>query len=380
MSELQLQEYKGPSQQDTVPPSELIEQPVGQDWALGDVSIEVYKAPVSQVLVEVSNQLAVSVVVPADADQSTISVKYENTKGQQVIEDIADHLGLVSEFDGSAVRFLKEDQATHDFVVVRSGYKRSADLVEDLESLLNNNVKVRAVDDRIVVTGKRRDLEQVKRLEKHLQTGPDGWTLNVRIVGVTDSFRRELGLDWDLSAKVGFSAKDLSGVFNSDIAVQIIAEATQTQTDAFLAYQATVHVLEGSSSELVQGRRVPVPRYQTSPEGTTTVVGYEYIEAGFRLDVTAERVPVGVRLQLEPSISAVTGFVADAPITEESSVKSDVVVQDGQWVIITGLASEQMSSSTKSTPFLKELLGHQSRVSDMTSLLVLVQASRTFGT
>ena len=375
-----MQEYKGPSQQTTVPPSELIEQPVGQDWALGEVSIEVYKAPVSQVLVEVSNQLAVSVVVPADADQSTISVKYENANGQQVIEDIADHLGLVSEFDGSTVRFLKEDQATHDFVVVRSGYKRSAELVEDLESLLNNNVKVRAVDDRIVVTGKRRDLEQVKRLEKHLQTGPDGWTLNVRIVGVTDSFRRELGLDWDLSAKVGFSAKDLSGVFNSDIAVQIIAEATQTQTDAFLAYQATVHVLEGSSSELVQGRRVPVPKYQTSPEGTTTVVGYEYIEAGFRLDVTAERVPVGVRLQLEPSISAVTGFVADAPITEESSVKSDVVVQDGQWVIITGLASEQMSSSTESVPFLKELLGHESRVSDMTSLIVLVQATRTFGT
>ncbi len=375
-----MQEYKGTIQQDTVPPSELIEQPVGQEWSLGEVSVEVYEAPVSQVLVEVSNQLGVSVVVPPDAGQSTISVKYENTNGQQVIEDIADHLGLVSEFDGSTIRFLKEDQATHDFVVVRSGYKPSGELVEDLESLLNNNVKVRAVDDRIVVTGKRRDLEQVKRLEKHLQTGPDGWTLNVRIVGVTDSFRRELGLDWDLSAKVGFSAKDLSGVFNSDIAVQIIAEATQTQTDAFLAYQATVHVLEGSSSELVQGRRVPLPRYQTSPEGTTTVVGFDYIEAGFRLDVTAERVPVGVRLQLEPSISAVTGFVADAPITEESSVKSDVVVRDGQWVIITGLASEQMSSSKDSVPLLKDLLGHESRVSDMTSLIVLVQAVRTFGT
>jgi len=379
MSELQLQEYKGPQEQNQVPAGKLIEQPVGKDWGLDAVNLEVFQASVQEVLVEVSNQLGVSAVVPDEAYSSTMTVKYVDTPGQQVIEDIADHLQLVSEFDGTTIRFLGDDDAAHEFVVLRSGYKPSLEIVEDLQALLNTNVRVRAVDDRVVVSGKRRDLEQVKRLEQHLQTGPDGWTLNIRIVGVTESFRRELGLDWDMSANLGFTATDLSGVFASDIAVQVIAEATQNQTDAFLAYQATVHVLEGSSTQVVQGRSVPVPRYQTSPEGTTTTVGYDFINAGFQLDVRAQRVPVGVRLLLEPSISSVTGFVGDAPITEESSVVSDVVVHDGQWVIISGLSSEQMSADQKSIPFFLKVLGHESKVADKSSLLVLVQARRTFG-
>lgn len=374
-----MQEYKGPQEQNQVPASKLIEQPVGKDWGLDAVNLEVFQASVQEVLVEVSNQLGVSAVVPDEAYSSTMTVKYVDTPGQQVIEDIADHLQLVSEFDGTTIRFLGDDDAAHEFVVLRSGYKPSLEIVEDLQALLNTNVRVRAVDDRVVVSGKRRDLEQVKRLEQHLQTGPDGWTLNIRIVGVTESFRRELGLDWDMSANLGFTATDLTGVFASDIAVQVIAEATQNQTDAFLAYQATVHVLEGSSTQVVQGRSVPVPRYQTSPEGTTTTVGYDFINAGFQLDVRAQRVPVGVRLLLEPSISSVTGFVGDAPITEESSVVSDVVVHDGQWVIISGLSSEQMSADQKSIPFFLKVLGHESKVADKSSLLVLVQARRTFG-
>ncbi len=378
MSELQLQEYSSNQEAETVQASRLIEQPIGEDWDLRPVTIEVYRAPVNQLIVEVANQLGVSVVIPESSDALTISVRYQDTPGQQVVEDIADHLGMVSEFDGATIRFVSEDDAAHDFVVIRAGYKSATELVEDLTSLLNNNVRVRAVDDRVVVSGRRRDLEQVKRLEEHLQTGPDGWTLNVRIVGVTESFRRDLGLDWDFSANLGYSASDLAGIISSEIAVKIIAEATETRTDAFLAYQASTYVMEGSTSEVTQGRRVPVPRYQTSPEGTTTTVGYDYIDAGFNLTVAAERVPVGVRLELEPSISTVTGFVGDAPITEQSSVQSEIAVTDGEWIIITGLATEQASSGHKGIPGFKRLLGHESNNSDRTSLLVLVQARRTF--
>ena len=90
------------------------------------------------------------------------------------------------------------------------------------------------------------------------------------------------------------------------------------------------------------------------------MVGYDYIEAGFSLEAAAERVPVGVRLNLKPTISSVTGFVGEAPITEESSVQVDAIVQDGQWIIITGLSTQQASSDHKGVPGLKKIFGTQS--------------------
>ncbi len=308
-----------------------------------------------------------------------MTASYRGVDGQAVIEDIGEFIGLVPEYDGATLRYLPEDQANYEFLVLRSGYKPASELVEDLKALLNSTARVRAVDDRVVVSGTRRDLEQVQRFEKHLQTGPDGWMLNIRIVAVTEAFRRTLGLDWNVRGKLGFNVADGSGAFASDMLVEVIAEATETNLHAYLVNHATMYLLEGSTGRINQGRNVPVPRFSTSPAGTTTTVGFDYIQAGFEFEAKAERVPVGVRLQLEPSISTVVGFIAEAPITEESTVVVDVIVEDGQWVIITGLSVDQASSDRDSIPGLEKLIGNETMIDDRSTLLVMVQAKRIFG-
>ena len=109
------------------------------------------------------------------------------------------------------------------------------------------------------------------------------------------------------------------------------------------------------------------------------MVGYDYIDAGFQFRAKAERVPIGVRLQLEPSISTVTGFVRETPITEESTVQVDAIVRDGEWIIITGPSVEQASSDYSGIPGLPTKLGKESQLDDKATLLVMVQARRIFG-
>ncbi|MBL4882949.1 MAG: hypothetical protein JKY95_00250 [Planctomycetaceae bacterium] len=380
MSELQLQGYSMPMLEGQVEASKLLDQSIGSEWGLGVVSLDAFGTPVSQIIYEVANQLEISVLVPELPSTKVMTASYDQAPGQNVIEDLAAYIGMVADYDGQTLRFLSQDRSTFDFIVLRSGYKPASELVQDLTGLLGSDARVKAVDDRVIVSGTRRDLEQVKRFEKHLQTGPDGWQLNVRIVAVTESFRRDLGLDWDLSARGGLNVTELSSIATTQLVVQVVAEATQIQSDAVLYNTATLYVLEGSTSEISQGRRVPVPRFSTSPEGTTTTVGYDYVDAGFSLKVAAERVPAGVRLKLEPSISNVVGFVQDAPITEQSSVVADVIMRDGEWVIITGLSTEQTSSDYKGIPGMKRSFGTESRLMDKSSLLVMVQARRIFGT
>lgn len=343
------------------------------------MTLEAYETPVSQMISEVAKQLDISVIVPDGLATMKMTAKYDQSPGQRVIEDIGDYINKIPEFDGGTLRFLDESKAVHEFLVMRSGYKPSAELVDDLQGLLGPDARIRAVDDRVVVSGTRRDLQQVQRFQRHLETGPDGWRLNIRVVAVTETFRRDLGLDWDISARLALNAGSVASFTDTELVVQMIAEATQTQADAVLHDNATMYILEGSSSEINQGRQVPIPRFQTSPEGTTTVVGYDYINAGFNLKASAERVPVGVRLNLEPSISNVVGFVRDAPITEESSVRADVILENNEWVIITGLSTEQTSSDHKGIPGLSKNFGTENRISDKSSLLIMVQAQRIFG-
>ena len=161
--------------------------------------------------------------------------------------------------------------------------------------------------------------------------------------------------------------------------MNVIGKATETGTDAQLLQTATLYVLEGSESQITQGQKIPVPKKQTSPEGTTTTTGYEYIEAGFKLVANAKRVPGGVRLNLQPTISSVAGFVEEAPITQESSAVVQVVVDSGEWIVITGLDTTSESKDTKKIPGLPApVFGTNTGNQEQTALLVLVQAKRVF--
>ena len=84
------------------------------------------------------------------------------------------------------------------------------------------------------------------------------------------------------------------------------------------------------------------------------------------------------RLGLEPSIANVTGYVNDAPITDESSVQADFMMRSGEWVVLTGLSTEQTADTRTRIPGMPQSLGTATRNTDKTSLLVLVQAQRVF--
>lgn len=85
------------------------------------------------------------------------------------------------------------------------------------------------------------------------------------------------------------------------------------------------------------------------------------------------------RQDLEPSISNVTGFVQDAPITNESTVRVTTIVNDGQWVTITGLQEHSNSTDLKHLPGLPApIFGTQSDTKDQAQLVIMIQANRIY--
>lgn len=351
------------------------------------MTVGAFDAPAPVVLLDAADQAGVSVAFGPKLAEKTVTVDFRDVPGQAAFEAIAEQLELAAVFDGQTVTLIPKPKEAEDFAVFRIGYADPETVQEVLVSLGGDGSRVTVMDDRVAIVGSRRLIEQAREMVRQFETGPDGWRLEVRVVSVTESFRREIGLDWDLEAggtlAAGVGGGDLvapvlSGTAASVI-VRVVAEAVESGSGAGLMHAATLYVLEGVASELNQGEQIPVPRYQTSPEGTTTVVGYDKVSTGFNLRALARRVPGGVRLALEPSISAVTGYVERAPLTTESRVKVDAVIEDGDWLVVSGLTTTQGSEQASSLPGIKPPLGGRTtRTMQEGSILFLVRADRVY--
>ena len=99
----------------------------------------------------------------------------------------------------------------------------------------------------------------------------------------------------------------------------------------------------------------------------------ERISTGFTLDVSGQRVPGGIRLALDPTISEVTGFVDTIPILSQRSVSATVMVRSGDWLILSGLDQISETNDRGYSPLPGDL--HVKNRSTR-SLHVLVRAVR----
>lgn len=355
-------------------------QLVAEPWGLPSVSLSVIEAPIGSLLSTVAYESGASILLPPGMDQTqTVTAEYKDQPAQRVLEELARTIGYVAEYDGQLITFVPSEKALRDFVVIRSGYGRPEVVTRSIQAMLGSNTTVEQLDDRIVVSGDKRALEQARKYAEQLTTGPDGWLLEVSVVRISESLRTQLGIDWNLRGTLQLNTISPGDLVQADAVVSLIAEAVETGTEATLEQSASLYVLEGQQSTLEQGQRIPVPRFSTSPEGTTTTTGFDYISAGFKLTADAQRVPNGVRLRLQPSISNVTGFVQQAPITNESTVQVTAVVESGDWLVITGLNEQQRGADSKTLPGLPAPMFGTSEISQESStLVIMLQAHRVY--
>ncbi len=358
----------------------MLPQQVAKPWGLPAISLTVQDMPIDQLLSTVAFEAGASITIPPGIDSTQlVTADYQDQPAQRIVEELAQRFEHVAEYQDGLISFLPRDKAHRDFMFIRSGHGDPQVVQRSLQSMLGGETTVEILDDRILVSGDRRALEQASKYAKHLERGADAWLLDVHVVRITETLRTDLGIDWNVRGELALNTARPGSIVNADAFVSLIAEAVQIGTHATLEQTASLYCLEGKPSSIEQGQRVPIPRYSTSPEGTTTLVGYDYITAGFTLNATARRVPGGALLDLEPSISNVTGFVQDAPITNESTVRVTTIVNDGQWVIITGLQEHSNSTDQKHLPGLPApIFGTQTDTEDEAQLVIMIQANRVY--
>lgn len=168
---------------------------------------------------------------------------------------------------------------------------------------------------------------------------------------------------------------------------QSALSALQAVTNVKVLSSPQLLVLDNESARLQVGNIVPFltqSSQSTLTSGSPVINSIDYRETGVIMEVTP-RVNGGglVTLDISQEVSAVdpagpTTSGINSPTFQERSVRSRVVVQDGQTVGLAGLIQDSDSRGNSGIPWLKDvpilglLAGKQSNQRTRTELLVLI--------
>ncbi len=143
-----------------------------------------------------------------------------------------------------------------------------------------------------------------------------------------------------------------------------ILQLLKSRTDTKVISNPRVVVLNNQKAEIHVGDNIPLPKFETnSTTGRLTVSGFDYdkLKTGVNLIVTPHINSADqILVDLEPSVNArgdTITFNADlsAPIINETTAKSQVLIESGQTIAIGGLMTDNIQSSENKVPGLGDI-------------------------
>lgn len=203
---------------------------------------------------------------------------------------------------------------------------------------------------------------------KRLDIMPKQILLEATIAEVTLTDDLALGLEFAIqNGKFGygnrgaFGINDIGGIGFSftEIGKNFVAQLRAANTAVNVLSSPSLVVRDGVSANINVGDEVPIVGSTTTNIGTDTQsTTVEYRKTGVKLSVTPTINAQGlVVLEIDQSISNTTegGTVAGSPAFFERAVKTEVLAQSGQTIMLGGLMSENVNNSQTKVPLLGDL-------------------------
>jgi type II secretory pathway component HofQ len=242
------------------------------------------------------------------------------------------------------------------------------DMQKSIASLLSARGKITVVEhtNSLIIYDTDPNIAAIKRTIKELDIETDQVSISCKIIQVSSSTLHNLGIQWgyfDKVGGVGVSAQHLPGasvvtgaldkltygILSQDKLSFSLEYLFQNSTAEVIA-QPQITTLDNKEANIFMGSQVP---FTYRDESFNTVV--KMIDAGTELTVTPH--VTGDRrlmLDLKPKKSSYT-ILGNEPVINTQSASTNVVVTDGETVVIAGLTSNESILAEEGIPILKDI-------------------------
>ncbi|MFC4656850.1 type II secretion system protein GspD [Rheinheimera marina] len=255
----------------------------------------------------------------------------------------------------------------------------------------NENVRM-VVDERsntLIFYTSGSDYQALLPLIERLDVMPKQVMLELTIAEVTLTDEFKYGVDaafnsGRFSGSTSFGAADIGGAVLgwASGSKTINAQAFETNSLVNVLSKPTILVRDGVAATINVGTDIPIVGKTTTDPTTGTTRSVDYRKTGIDVSVTPTINAQGVVIMSidQSNSNQVAGgaTLEGNPQIFERSLKTEVVAESGQTIVLGGLISENKSNNDDGVPFLHRipvlgaLFGTKNRTNNKTELVILV--------
>ena len=267
-----------------------------------------------------------------------------------------------------------------------------------INSSLSGQVKVQAdknTNSLIFLTSPR-NFERLKKMVDDLDYARPQVMIEVIVAERTLNKEDELGIEWSLATTLGWLGKsaltnNITSNFGSVLTtglrfsisngpISAVLRAVSQNTKLNILSTPRILTNDNSAASVNVGEKVPFLSSRQVTDTGSVFNSYNYQDVGISMTVTPHINPDGyVTMNVHPVISKIENITYfDAPVIANREANTNVMVKDGETVIIGGLMKDDMTETFDKVPFLGDipLLGkffqHKDNVKQKTELMVFL--------
>ncbi|MCP4633929.1 MAG: AMIN domain-containing protein [candidate division Zixibacteria bacterium] len=357
-------------------------------WLKRKINLVVEEGETTSALTLISRQAGFDLVA-AELNENSIWLNLHDVTVEDALQAIMNVSGNIYKILGDVVLVTSDSKELKDGMVskvYRLKYTGVASIIESTKDLLSSSAVVKAISP-VTTEGGSAD-ESAKYLlisdipEKHqliddiltqIDQPPSQIAISVKFIETNITDEKNLGIDWSDIVQASLSGADPYAVDGQTTTPAPYAawspwplkegsfsygNLTVSEATAILNYlqdsgksrllsDPSVTTSDGKKASISVTTTIPIQTINRFSEGSVIqdIVTYDYKEVGITLSVTPNINEEGrITLVCEPTVEEITGWVGPAnnqqPITTKRTVQTEVLVTEGETVVIGGLYKE----------------------------------------
>ena len=242
------------------------------------------------------------------------------------------------------------------------------DMQKSISTLMSARGKITVVEhtNSLIVFDTDENINAIKNTIKELDIETDQVSISCKIIQVSSSVLQNLGIQWGYFDKLGgvdVSGQHLPGAGVVTGALEKLSYGILSQdklsfsleylfqnSKAEVIAQPQITTLDNKEANIFMGSQVP---FTYRDESFNTVV--KMIDAGTELTVTPHVTgDKRLMLNLKPKKSSYT-ILGNEPVINTQSASTNVVVTDGETIVIAWLTSNESIQAEEGIPVLKDI-------------------------
>ncbi|MDM8566813.1 type II secretion system secretin GspD [Candidatus Halobeggiatoa sp. HSG11] len=336
------------------------------------------------------------------ADDRTNTVLISGSKATRLrLRTIVTHLDTPVQNTGNTqVIYLRYAQAKDLVAILKGINSTTEENVKDKPPTERTDTNIQADENTnsLIITATPKALQNIKAVIRQLDIRRAQVLVEAVIAEVSSDMVRELGVQWWLNGDkgtrpIGAANFDNAGSKIADLASAsyqgsrnipmvgigsslgigtftdkglltfgLLLQALDSDTDTNVLSTPSLLTLDNQEAEIVVGQNVPFVTGQYNNTGTTNNVGNPF--------QTIQREDVGIKLKVKPQINEGNAVKLDIEqevssispsssasdiVTNKRNIKTTVIVEDGNMIVLGGLIDEELQQTTKKVPGLGDL-------------------------